>query len=198
MVLFTVEKSFFHIAVNKDIEVSLLEEKHAPEMFALIEANRESLRQWLPWVDTTLTADDSKTFIMRATDQFYGDTGIHCAIFYKGRMAGVIGCVKIDLGNRACEIGYWLGDTYRGMGLMTTVCSALLGYLFNSMFMNRVEIRCAVDNVKSIAIPIRLGFKKEGVMRQAAWLNDRFIDLAVYGMLSGEWLERKKAGQNWP
>lgn len=192
------EKSLFHIAVNKDIEVCLLEEKHAPEMFALIEANRDSLRQWLPWVDTTLTLDDSKTFIMRATDQFYGDTGIHCAIFYEGRMAGVIGCVKIDLGNRTCEIGYWLGDAYRGTGLMTTVCSALLRYLFESMLMNRAEIRCAVDNMKSIAIPIRLGFKKEGVIRQAAWLNDRFIDLAIYGMLAEEWAARKKSGQIWP
>ncbi len=192
------EKAFFQITVNKDIDVSLLEEKHAPEMFAMIEANRESLRQWLPWVDTTLTLDDSKMFITRATDQFYSDTGIHCAIFYKGRMAGIVGCVKMDLGNRCCEIGYWLGCTYRGMGLMTTVCSAMLEYLFGSMFMNRVEIRCAVDNIKSIAIPIRLGFKKEGVIRQAAWLNDRFIDLAIYGMLSEEWHERKKAGQKWP
>jgi len=193
-----VEKSFFHITVNKDIEVSLLEEKHAPEMFALIEASRESLRKWLPWVDTTLTLDDSKMFIMRATDQFYSDTGVHCAIFYKGRMAGIIGCVKMDLGNRTGEIGYWLGDAYRGMGIMTTVCTAMLEYLFESMFLNRVEIRCAPENIKSIAVPIRLGFKKEGVVRQAAWLNDRFIDLAIYGMLAEEWHERKKPGQNWP
>lgn len=192
------EKSIFHITVNKDIEVILLEEKHAPEMFALIEANRESLRQWLPWVDTTLTLDDTKTFIMRATDQFYSDTGIHCAVFYEGRMAGVIGCVKMDLGNRTCEIGYWLGDTYRGMGIMTTVCEAMLEYLFESMLLNRAEIRCAPENIKSIAVPIRLGFKKEGVVRQAAWLNDRFIDLAVYGMLAEDWNERKKAGQKWP
>ena len=192
------EKNFFHITVNKDIEVSLLEEKHAPEMFALIEASRESLRQWLPWVDTTLTLDDSKMFIMRATDQFYNDTGIHCAIFYQGRMAGVIGCVKMDLGNRTSEVGYWLGDAYRGMGIMTTVCAVVLEYLFESMFLNRVEIRCAPENIKSIAVPIRLGFKKEGVVRQAAWLNDRFIDLAIYGMLAEEWHDRKKAGQNWP
>jgi ribosomal-protein-serine acetyltransferase len=113
-------------------------------------------------------------------------------------MAGIIGCVKMDLANRCCEIGYWLGDAYRGMGLMTAVCSALLDYLFDSLIMNRAEIRCAVDNVKSIAVPLRLGFKKEGVIRQAAWLNDRFIDLAIYGMLSKDWLERKKSGQNWP
>ncbi len=192
------EKSIFHLTVNKDIEVSLLEEKHAPEMFALIEANRESLRQWLPWVDTTLTLDDSKMFIMRATDQFYGDTGIHCAVFYEGRMAGIIGCVKMDLGNRTCEIGYWLGDTYRGIGLMTAVCAAMLEYLFESMLLNRAEIRCAPENIKSVAVPIRLGFKKEGVVRQAAWLNDRFIDLAIYGMLAEEWHERKKAGPAWP
>lgn len=191
------EKSPFHIAIDKDLAVRLLDEKDAAEMFALVEGNREVLRQWLPWVDTTLTVEDSKLFIMRATDQFYSDTGIHCAIIYSGRMAGIIGCVKIDLANRSCEIGYWLGEEYRGKGLMTAVCRALLEYLFDTMLMNRAEIRCATDNEKSIAIPIRLGFRKEGVARQAAWLNDRFIDLAVYAMLADEWHRQQKA-QSWP
>lgn len=193
-----VEKSPFCIAINRDLEIRLLEDKDAAEMFALVEANRESLRQWMPWVDTTMTVEDSRSFISRATDQFYGDSGMHCAIFYKKSLAGVIGCVKIDLLNRSCEIGYWLGDAYRGLGLMTTVCAALLEYIFNCMLLNRAEIRCAVDNEKSIAIPLRLGFKKEGVARQAAWLNDRFIDLTIYGMLADEWRKQKKSGEQWP
>jgi ribosomal-protein-serine acetyltransferase len=191
------EKSPFHIAIDKDLEVRLLDDKDAAEMFSLIEGNREGLRQWLPWVDTTLTLEDSKLFITRATDQFYSDAGYHCAILYRGRLAGVIGCVKLDLANRTCEIGYWLGEEYRGKGLMTTVCAAMLDYMFNTMMMNRAEIRCAIGNEKSTAIPVRLGFRKEGVIRQAAWLNDRFIDLAVYGMLADEWNEQKKE-RNWP
>jgi ribosomal-protein-serine acetyltransferase len=192
------EKSPFHIAIDKDLEIRLLEEKDAAEMFALIEANREGLRQWLPWVDTTLTVEDAGMFITRATDQFYSDVGIHCAIIHQGRMAGVIGCVKMDLANRSCEIGYWLGEEHRGRGLMTTVCGAMLEYMFDAMMMNRAEIRCAIGNEKSIAIPIRLGFRKEGVARQAAWLNDRFIDLTIYSMLAEEWREQKKTAQNWP
>lgn len=191
------EKSPFHIALNKDLEIRLLDEKDAAEMFALIERNRAGLRQWLPWVDTTLTIEDSKQFIIRATDQFYSDTGFHCAIIYRGRMAGVVGCVKLDPVNRSCEIGYWLGEEYQGKGLMTAVCRAMLAYLFDTILMNRAEIRCATDNKKSIAIPIRLGFRKEGVARQAAWLNDRFIDLAVYAMLADEWRVQNK-GRDWP
>ena len=192
------EKSPFNLVVGKDLELKLAEEKHADEMFALIEANRESLRRWLPWVDTTRTPEDTRMFIARATDQFYGDNGIHCAIFYRGSLVGVVGCVKLDLGNRTCEIGYWLGEPYRGLGLMTRACERILAYVFDTMLLNRAEIRCAVDNEKSKAIPIRLGFKKEGVLRQAAWLNDRFIDLAVYSLLADEWQANKKTSHEWP
>jgi ribosomal-protein-serine acetyltransferase len=48
-------------------------------------------------------------------------------------------------------------------------------------------MQCGVANVRSRAIPERLGFRLEGVRRQSHWITDQFVDHAVYGMLAPEW-----------
>ncbi len=51
-----------------------------------------------------------------------------------------------------------------------------------------VEVRCAEGNSKSRAIPERLGFIKEGIIRDVEWLYDHYVEDVVYGILSREWL----------
>jgi ribosomal-protein-serine acetyltransferase len=70
---------------------------------------------------------------------------------------------------------------------MTKSCIAYINYAFNELKLNRVEIRCAVENSKSRAIPEGLGFKNEGTIREAEWLYDHFVDHIVYGMLARDW-----------
>ena len=60
------------------------------------------------------------------------------------------------------------------------------------MGLNRIEIRCATQNVRSRAIPERLGFKEEGLIRDAEWLYDHYVDHIVYGMLESDWVNYKK------
>ena len=56
--------------------------------------------------------------------------------------------------------------------------------------MNRVEIKSGEANVKSRAIAKRFGFKHEGNLREAEWVNDRYVDHAVYSMLKHDWQSR--------
>jgi ribosomal-protein-serine acetyltransferase len=70
---------------------------------------------------------------------------------------------------------------------MTDACRALVDYLFSELKLHRIEIRCATDNVKSWAVPKRLGFSKEGVLRQAQAFDGRFLDIEVYGLLAEDW-----------
>jgi ribosomal-protein-serine acetyltransferase len=53
--------------------------------------------------------------------------------------------------------------------------------------MNRVEMECGTENIKSQALAKRLGFAMEGVIRQVEFINGRFVDHVVFGMLAGEW-----------
>lgn len=83
-------------------------------------------------------------------------------------------------------IGYWLGEKYQGKGIMTKACKALIQYCFEELNLERIEIRVATENIKSQAIPERLGFQKEGCLRNAEVLYDQYIDLYVYGLLKKE------------
>jgi ribosomal-protein-serine acetyltransferase len=177
----------FRYIIDDDIELRLLEERHAEELFALTDQNREYLREWLPWVDDVTAVEDTKAFIRRSLDLFASNNGFQAGIWFQGRLAGVIGYHELDWTDRKTAIGYWLGAAFQGRGLMTRACQALVDYAFVELELNRVEIQCATGNRKSCAIPERLGFKKEGIIRQAEWLYDHSVDLVVYGMLKSEW-----------
>jgi len=177
-----------YIVVDNDIALFITEEQDAPELFALVEANRAHLRAWLPWVDSTESVEDELAFIQRTREQFEHGEGVGCLIRYRGQFAGTIGFHGASELNRSIEIGYMLGKAFEGKGIMTRACKAMVSYAFREWHMNRVQIRCATGNVRSCAIPQRLGFTREGVMRQSEWLYDHFVDLVLYSMLASEWV----------
>jgi ribosomal-protein-serine acetyltransferase len=53
--------------------------------------------------------------------------------------------------------------------------------------MHRIEMQCAVHNVRSRAVPERLGFRLDGIRRESYRITTEFVDSAVYGLLAGEW-----------
>lgn len=173
--------------VDNDLKLCLLEERHAGQLFELVDKNRDHLRRWLPWVDSTTAVDDSKAFIQSALQQYASNEGFQAAIFYREQLIGMNGYHTIDWPNRSVEIGYWLAADFQGRGLMARTSRFLVNYAFNELDLNRVVIRCAVGNDKSAAIPKRLGFTQEGIFRQQQQLNDAFVDLVVYSMLAVEW-----------
>lgn len=70
---------------------------------------------------------------------------------------------------------------------MTQCTKAIIDYAFNKLDLNRVEIRASVENIKSQAIPERLGFTKEGRLRSEERVQGRFTDSYVYSLLKSEW-----------
>jgi ribosomal-protein-serine acetyltransferase len=181
------DRSPLSIKIDGETELRILCEQDALPLFKLIEQNRTYLRAWLPWVDATRTAEDERAFIRGLQVQYAGNRGFACGIWHKGQVAGTISYHPIDWANRKVEIGYWLGAAFQGKGLMTKTCRVLVTYAFDELKLNKVEIRCAIGNTRSCAIPQRLGFTQEGIIRQSEWLYDHFVDLILYGMVASEW-----------
>jgi ribosomal-protein-serine acetyltransferase len=175
------------MAAGDELELHLLEETDAEELFALVDDNRAYLREWLPWLDQNTEVEHTRAFLRAVRKQHEDHNGFTCGIRWKGRLVGVVGLHGIDWPNHKTSIGYWIAQPWQGRGMVTRACRALLRHLFDDLGLNRVEIACAPGNARSNAIPQRLGFVREGVLRQNERLYDRRVDNVVYSMLASEW-----------
>jgi len=173
--------------VDDAIELRQFEPQDAAELFAAADRNRAYLRTWLPWVDLTRSATDVRQFIVRATSQYNANLGPNAGIWIDGKLAGSVGCHQIDWANRSCSIGYWLEGARQGQGIVTRCCRSLIDHLFDDLGLHRVVIQCGAGNLRSCAIPQRLGFTREGLLREAEWVNDRWVDLYIWSMLEQDW-----------
>ena len=177
----------FEQQVDDEINLRLLESYHAEALFALVDASRQHLREWLPWLDANVSADDTRQFVRASQEQLVEKSGFVAGIWFRDELVGVVGQNQIDWENRVGYPGYWLAQGYEGKGIMTKSCRALIDHAFGELELDRIIIHCAVGNRKSRAIPERLGFREEGVKSQAEWLYDKYVDHVVYGLLKSDW-----------
>ncbi len=175
------------IRVDDEIELRLKEVRYADEYFALIVRNIEHLRVWMPWAAAEQTLEATKAFMKANMHEFAEGIGLPTTIWYGGQMVGVIDFPRMSWEKRLAEIGYWLDKDMQGKGIITRATRALVTYAFQEYGLHKVEIHAAKENVRSRAVPERLGFTLEGTMRQTTWLNGNVHDMVVYGMLASEW-----------
>jgi ribosomal-protein-serine acetyltransferase len=178
------------LAIDEQTQLRLHEEPYAEEFHALTERNRTYLQEWMPWAVYESSLDEMKAYMKQTLLQFANHEGLQTGIWYHDQLVGAIGHPRLDWANRLVEIGYWIDAALQGKGLVTKVCRVLVSYAFDQYQLNKVEIHCATGNTRSRAIPERLGFTQEGILRQAERFPDHYNDVVVYGMLASEWHER--------
>jgi ribosomal-protein-serine acetyltransferase len=179
-----------YLEIGDDAFVRTFTLDDAPTVFALVDAERDRLRRWMPWVDGTETVEDQRRWIERSIASEH-DREANGIWLTEGSLAGTIG-MSVNALENGGEIGYWLGTPYEGRGLVTRACAAMLDLAFGKLQLHRVTIRAAVSNAPSRAVAERLGFTEEGVLREAGLVDTGdYLDLVVYGLLDREWPERR-------
>jgi ribosomal-protein-serine acetyltransferase len=164
----------------------LLTPRDAEELYDVVVANREHLAPWMPWV-AGYTLSGARDFIATALRQIADDDGMQTVIVDGGGIAGCVGVHRINWGNRSTSVGYWLAADRQGRGLMTRAVRAYVEQAFGPWDLQRISIEAAPENTRSRAVAERLGFREEGVLRQAERVGDRMLDHVVYGLLAEEW-----------
>ena len=166
-----------------ELKVVQLEETDAAEHFGVIERNRDHLAPWLPWVPLVTNVRDVSRFIAVSMAAWQGRHELACCLKLDGNIVGGIGIVESDPENECVSLGYWLDHEQCGRGLMTTAVKALTHWCFHDLKRHRVQIRAARENIPSRNIPERLGFMEEGLLRQAAIVQEVRQDIVLYAKL---------------
>jgi ribosomal-protein-serine acetyltransferase len=173
----------FTFEIADDCHLRMLEEGDAQELSDLIDANRDHLARWMPWA-ASQTVEGTLEFIRATRRQFAGNDGFQAVIVRGGRIVGVCGFHAVNWPHRSTSIGYWLDEREQGQGIMTRSVRALVDHALSAWRLNRVEIRAAPENRRSRAIPERLGFREEGVLKEAERVGERHLDSVVYGIVA--------------
>ncbi len=165
---------------------------------ALYEATQESLEHiapWLPWGPVHDSPESSEKFVRRWSARWDLREDLPMGIWNKssGRFLGGCGLHRIDWDVRSFEIGYWVRVSQTGHGYITEAVRLLTTLCFDSLNANRVFIRVVVENERSKAIPKRLGFVEEGILRNSiADPEGNPRNIQVFALTPEDWKNR-----NW-
>jgi ribosomal-protein-serine acetyltransferase len=177
------------LKIDDSLRLELTVPKHAEGLFDAVDKSREHLSAFLPWVGNMNSVSDFKDYI-KICEQLYKERKeVSFVIIFDKDVVGRIGLHDMNLKNKNASIGYWLTKDAEGKGIITRSCKKLITYGFQELFLHRIEIKAAVNNLRSQAIPQKLNFKKEGISREAELVSGTFLDLVLYSMLAGAWKE---------
>jgi len=180
------------LTVDDELELVFPTEDSLEEGYSVIMANYDHIQPWSQWLNEDFSVDKAREFYQRNVQKFESGEQIHLRIVFNGKIAGGIDLFEINSHHRSAEIGYWLSKDHTGRGLVTRSVSRLMEHAFDELKLNRVVIKCVPENLKSRAIPEKLGFVYEGIERQSGWLHTRFVDHVVYSLLADEWRQTAK------
>lgn len=136
-------------------------------LWEAIDESREHIRPWLPWVDETRCADDSESYARRAQAKWLLREDFGVSIWHRetGQFLGGSGLHPRGWDVPAFEIGYWLRRSVEGHGYISETVRLLCGLGFETFGANRIFIQCDARNLRSAAVPQRLGFQHEATLR---------------------------------
>ncbi|MCM2989907.1 GNAT family N-acetyltransferase [Bacillus safensis] len=145
------------------------------------------LKAWLPFAQKLPTVEETEINLINAHINFLKRESFRFLIFDKNsnHFIGVTSLQRIDWTIPKCEIGYWVNTKFSGNGYMTEAVKKLTNFGLKDIKFRRIEIRCESTNLKSRAIPEKLGFVFEGTLRNDDLSADgsKLTDTCFYSII---------------
>ena len=172
------------LATNR-LHLHPLDATDSRELWTTVDASRGHLEPWLPWVPFNIDLDSSGRYAEASAADWDAARACRFSIRERSsrRFLGVIGLEAFAHLHESAELGYWLRMDACGKGVMTEAGRAVLDWAFGPVNAHRVRVAAATDNHASLSVIRRLGFKFEGIARQAERCNGRWLDHAVFALL---------------
>ncbi len=164
------------IALTDGVVMKSWELSMAKAMVRVVRENAAHLRAWLNWPEHDYGMGHAERFIREQVDLVSAVGGVSVGLWEDSRLIGAVTMNHVDVKSRSTYLGYWLSATAGGRGLMTLAVRIVVDTLLGDRGYHRVVIAMDPVNVKSRAIPERLGFIQEGILRDVYRHGDQYID----------------------
>jgi ribosomal-protein-serine acetyltransferase len=171
------------LTIQPWLKVHPIAPSHAPALAALIEKNFQHLQEYLPAVAAMTSLTEVQAHINASIEKKHSGDLLDWHIFADGVLCGSVRVNRIELADRKAALAYFLDAQYQGRGIVTRSARAVIDVCFKELELNRLELRCVTTNTTSVAVAERLGFSREGLLRQDEFLNGKFVDHYLYGLL---------------
>lgn len=168
------------------LELRSLADRDVPALFEIF-SDAEALRYWShgPFVELS----EASAYLDETRRGFADRSFFQWAVAGREDDALIGTCTlwQIDEANRRAEIGFVLGRAHWGQGLMTEALTTLFAFSFGELGLRRLEADVDPDNRSSIRLLERLGFRREGHLRERWLVDGQVADSLFYGLLQRDW-----------
>ena len=192
---------------HNDVRLRLVRMKDSKNMEHLILSNREWLRPWEATNPEGPNSFDIRGQIRMLLKAMDNTTCLPFVIEENGVLVGQLNVANILFGSvSSCVIGYWVAPEAAGRQITPTAVALVSDYLFNTVGLHRVEIDIRPENVSSLRVVEKLGFRYEGLKQRFIHINGAWRDHYVFALTSEEvesgvlnrWLRKQVGPMNYP
>jgi len=128
------------INVDSEIKLKTVELDDVENRYGIMMKNKEYLKKWLGWLDYYKNVNDLIEYTKICQKKESNKEAYIFGIYYKDEYVGCIEIQNIDYRNKKCEIGYWLSEDANGNGIMIRTCKTVVGYIFEIIKLNKINI----------------------------------------------------------
>lgn len=181
--------SLFDELRGEHVVVRPFRTEDAPALYEAVAESRDHLKPWMPWADQHQRVEDSLYKIVHFTAQWLlrEDMTVALTDAATGRFTGGSGLHPRDWDARVFEIGYWIRASEQGKGYVTEATRLLTEFAARSLAANRVFIQCDARNARSAAVPQRLGYVREALLRHDRRGADGALrDTLIFGLIPSD------------
>lgn len=149
-------------------------------------AARESvaeISQWMGWCHERYSLDEAREWVTAQIELASKALAYEFGIWSEGRYLGGCGINQINKANRFANLGYWVRASAMGRGVAPAAARLAADYAFEKTDLIRLEIVCAVGNIRSQRVAEKLGAMREGVLRHRLFLPSGPSDAVMFSLL---------------
>lgn len=182
---------------NERLVLQRFSKRDAQTLDEAIRVSLPDLNQWLPWARMDYAQSDTTGFIRESIQAWKEERAWDYSIRLKDdpkRHLGNISFWTVSKLGKIAEIGYWVRSDETRHGLCTEAMELLLAETFDSMGYHKVVLRIAVGNDASDRVAQKLGFTREGILREELLIRGNWVDHSLWSLLDREFRATRRSG----